>query len=62
MLMGHGLAARGWFKGDAFVACSVVAVSALVAAFIFYPVVTILVQAAQDAEGACIRGMRAPGC
>ena len=33
------------------VACSVVAVSALVAAFIFYPVATILIQAAQDSEG-----------
>ena len=29
--------ARGYFKGDAFVACSVVAVAALVALFTFYP-------------------------
>jgi iron(III) transport system permease protein len=52
MLMGHGLAARGWFKGDAFVACSVVAVTALVALFTFFPVMKILVQALQDAAGA----------
>ena len=52
MTFATAIAERGAFRGDAFVACSVVAVSALVAAFIFYPVVTILVQAAQDAEGA----------
>jgi len=52
MTFAIGVAERGAFRGDAFVACSVVAVSALVAAFIFYPVVTVLIQAAQDAEGA----------
>ena len=52
MTFAIGVAERGAFRGDAFVACSVVAVSALVATFIFYPVVTILIQAAQDAEGA----------
>jgi iron(III) transport system permease protein len=52
MLLGHGLAGRGWFKGDAFVACCVVAVTAFVAVFTFYPVATILVQALQDASGA----------
>jgi iron(III) transport system permease protein len=52
MLLGHGLAGRGWFKGDAFVACCVVAVTSLVALFTFYPVATILVQAVQDATGA----------
>src|SRR5678816_191319 len=43
MLLGYGLAGRGAFKGDAFVACSVVAVTALVALFTFFPVATILV-------------------
>ena len=52
MLLGYGLAARGWFKGDAFVACSVVGVTALVALFTFYPVAKILVQALQDTAGA----------
>ena len=52
MLLGCGLAARGWFKGDAFVACSVVGVTALVALFTFYPVAKILVQALQDTAGA----------
>ena len=52
MTFAIGIAERGAFRGDAFVACSVVAVSALVAAFIFYPVATILIQAAQDADGA----------
>jgi iron(III) transport system permease protein len=52
MLMGQALAARGWFKGDAFVACSVVAVTALVALFTFFPVAKILIQALQDAAGA----------
>ena len=56
MLMGHGLAARGWFKGDAFVACSVVALTGLVALFTFYPVATILVQALQDNAGAFAAG------
>ncbi len=45
MLFALGLAERGAFKGDAFVACSVVAVSVLVAIFTFFPVATILVQA-----------------
>ncbi|HSD00570.1 MAG TPA: iron ABC transporter permease [Casimicrobiaceae bacterium] len=51
MLFGIGLAARGRFKGDPFVACSVVAISLLLAAFTFYPVLTIFMQAVQDAEG-----------
>ena len=52
MLFAIGLAERGAFKGDAFVACSAVALAALVATFTFYPVLTILVQAVQDAQGA----------
>jgi len=51
MLFAVGIAQRGAFRGDAFVACSVVAVSVLVVTFTLYPVVTILVQALQDAHG-----------
>ena len=49
MIFALGLAARGAFRGDAFVACSVVAVTALVGLFTFYPVTTILASAFEDA-------------
>jgi iron(III) transport system permease protein len=52
MLFSLGLAERGFFKGDAFVAGSVVAVALLVAAFTFFPVLKILIQAVQDNDGA----------
>ncbi|HET9337715.1 MAG TPA: iron ABC transporter permease [Casimicrobiaceae bacterium] len=52
MVFALGLAHRGRFRGDPFVACSVVAVAALVAVFTFYPVVTILVSAFEDEAGA----------
>jgi iron(III) transport system permease protein len=52
MLFALGLAERGLFKGDAFVAGSVVAVTLLVATFTFFPVLKILVQALQDSDGA----------
>jgi iron(III) transport system permease protein len=52
MLFSVGLAERGFFKGDAFVAGSVVAVALLVTTFTFFPVVKILVQAVQDNDGA----------
>jgi iron(III) transport system permease protein len=51
ILFGGGIAERGAFRGDPFVACSVVAVSVLVVTFTLYPVLTILVQALQDAHG-----------
>ncbi|HYR01552.1 MAG TPA: iron ABC transporter permease, partial [Casimicrobiaceae bacterium] len=50
MLFGLGLAGRGYFKGDGFVAGSAVAVAALVALFTFFPVFRILISAAQDAN------------
>jgi iron(III) transport system permease protein len=50
MLLALGLAHRGYFKGDAFVAGSAVAVATLVAVFTFFPVLRILVSAAQDAN------------
>ena len=52
MLFSAGLAERGFFKGDAFVAGSVVAVTLLVTTFTFFPVMKILVQAVQDNDGA----------
>jgi iron(III) transport system permease protein len=51
MLFALGLAERGFFKGDAFVAGSVVAVTLLVAVFTFFPVLKILIQALQSHEG-----------
>jgi len=52
MLFSLGLAERGLFKGDAFVAGSVVTVTLLVTAFTFFPVLKILIQAVQDNDGA----------
>jgi len=52
MIASLGIAERGYFKGDAFVAGTVVAVGVLVAVFTFFPVVTILIQAVQDNDGA----------
>lgn len=52
MLFALGLAGRGFFKGDGFVAGSVVTVAALVAAFTFFPVGRILISAFEDANGA----------
>jgi iron(III) transport system permease protein len=52
MVLAAGVAERGAFKGDAFVAGIVVAVGALVAVFTFFPVVTILAQAVEDNGGA----------
>ena len=52
MLFALGLAERGYFKGDAFVAGSVVIVALLVVVFTFFPVLTILIQAVQNNDGA----------
>ncbi len=56
MLFALGLAGRGDFKGDGFVAASVVGVTLLVALFTFYPVARILVSAVQDRDGAFALG------
>jgi len=52
MIGALGLAARGAFRGDAFVAASVVAVTGLVGIFTFFPVVKILLSAFEDAGSA----------
>jgi iron(III) transport system permease protein len=52
MLFSLGLAARGFFKSDRFVAGAVVVVTVLVALFTFYPVARILLSAIQGSDGA----------
>src|SRR5439155_25402929 len=52
LLFSTGLAARGSFRGDAFVAGAVVLVTVLVGLFTFYPVARILTSAALAADGA----------
>ncbi len=51
MLLCHGLAARGWCRGDAFVVSSIGLVVALIAIFVFFPITTILASAFQDNAG-----------
>ncbi len=46
-----GIAALGQFRGDAFVAGGVVISSALILAFVFYPIATMLAGAVTDEEG-----------
>ena len=52
MLLCHGLAARGWCRGDAFVVGAIGSVIALTIVFVFFPVATILTSAAKDDSGA----------
>jgi iron(III) transport system permease protein len=47
----HGLAARGWCQGDAFVTSSIGVVIALIVVFVFFPVATILASAFADNSG-----------
>ena len=56
MLFAIGLAARGFFKGDVFVAGAVVAVTVLVGLFTFYPVARILLGAVQGSDGSVSGG------
>ena len=52
MLLGLGLARRGFFRGDLFVACAVVGCSALLALFVALPVLRALAGAFFDEGGA----------
>ena len=52
MLLCHGLAARGFMKGDAFLASAIGLVVALVSVFVFWPVLTVLSSAVRDEAGA----------
>jgi iron(III) transport system permease protein len=51
IILCHGLAARGWCRGDAFVTSSIGVVIALIAVFVFFPVSTILASAFADNNG-----------
>ncbi|MBZ6078638.1 ABC transporter permease [Microvirga puerhi] len=51
ILLCHGLAARGWCRGDAFVTSSIGIVMALIVVFVFFPVSTILASAFGDDKG-----------
>ncbi|MDJ1159659.1 iron ABC transporter permease [Chelatococcus sp. SYSU_G07232] len=51
MTLCHGLAARGWCRGDAFVVSAIGLIVALITVFVFLPVLTILVSAFQDNAG-----------
>jgi iron(III) transport system permease protein len=50
-LLSQGIAARGAVNGDVFVVGSIALVVALVATFIFFPMIRILVSAFQDLDG-----------
>jgi iron(III) transport system permease protein len=51
IILCHGLAARGWCRGDAFVTSSIGLVVALIIVFVFFPVSTILASAFADNDG-----------
>ncbi|MBJ6124515.1 ABC transporter permease [Microvirga splendida] len=51
IILCHGLAARGWCRGDAFITSSIGAVVALIIVFVFFPVSTILASAFADNSG-----------
>jgi iron(III) transport system permease protein len=52
MLLGLGLARRGWFRGDLFVACAVIGCGALLLLFVALPVLRALAGAFVDESGA----------
>jgi len=51
MLLCHGLAGRGWCRGDVFVVGAIGSVIALSMIFVFWPVAMILASAAKDESG-----------
>jgi iron(III) transport system permease protein len=57
MLLCHGLAARGWVKGDAFLASAIGLVVALVTLFVFFPIATVLASAVRDEAGRVALGV-----
>jgi iron(III) transport system permease protein len=52
MIGSIGLAARGYFRAEPFVAACVVSVAALVGIFTFWPLLVMLISGVQDADGA----------
>lgn len=51
MLLCHGLATRGYCRGDAFVTCSIGLILGLVLLFVFFPISKMLMSAVQDNDG-----------
>jgi iron(III) transport system permease protein len=51
MLLANGIAARGNFRGDAFIAGALTVIIALIALFVAFPVAGVLLSAVQDADG-----------
>ncbi|PGH55506.1 iron ABC transporter permease [Azospirillum palustre] len=51
VLGAHGLALRGWCKGDVFIVASIGLVLGSILVFVGFPVVTILLSAVQDNDG-----------
>ncbi|MGO4704858.1 ABC transporter permease [Microvirga sp. 2MCAF38] len=51
LILCHGVAARGWCRGDAFVTSSIGVIMALIVVFVFFPVSTILASAFADNAG-----------
>ena len=51
MLICHGLAARGFCRGDAFTVSSIGLIIALIAVFVFFPIIMVLISAFQDNAG-----------
>jgi iron(III) transport system permease protein len=51
MLLTHGLAARGFCRGDAFTVSSIGLIIALITAFVFFPIWEIMVSAFKDNDG-----------
>jgi iron(III) transport system permease protein len=51
MLLTHGLAARGFCRGDAFTVSSIGLIIALISAFVFFPIWEVLVSAFKDNDG-----------
>ena len=57
ILLCHGLAARGWCRGDAFVVSAIGLVIASTMIFVFFPVAIILTSAIKDDSGALALGV-----
>ncbi|MEO8137723.1 MAG: iron ABC transporter permease, partial [Betaproteobacteria bacterium] len=51
MFVCHGLALRGWVRGDAFVACAIGGAVALVGLFTLYPLSRLFIRAFLDGDG-----------
>jgi iron(III) transport system permease protein len=51
MLLCHGLAARGWCRGDAFTTSAIGLVLGLIILFVFFPVANVLTSALRDNDG-----------